>query len=71
MIEFMARVYRYLIPFLFATGLFWTDGLADQNRLVFPRPDRFVAPIISAAYSDEMARHLYGPIRIDRKEERK
>lgn len=56
----MVRVYRYLILFSLATGLLWADGTVDQNRLVFPTPDRPVAPIVSSAYSDEKMRDSNG-----------
>jgi ubiquinone/menaquinone biosynthesis C-methylase UbiE len=52
----MAPVCRYLVLFLLATGLLWAGEAVDQNRLVFPRPDRPVAPIVSPAYSDEKTR---------------
>lgn len=54
--EIMARVCRYLVLLALATGLLWAGGTVDQNRLVFPTPDRPVAPIVSPAYSDEKAR---------------
>src|SRR5688572_26901685 len=56
----MMLVYRYLILFLLATGLLWSGEAVDQNRLVFPRPDRPVAPIVSPAYSDEKIRDSNG-----------
>ena len=56
----MARVCRYLILFLLATGFLWTGGTADQDRLALPRPDRPVAKIISPAYSDEKTRDSNG-----------
>jgi SAM-dependent methyltransferase len=56
----MLRIYRYLVLFLLATGFLWADGTVDQNRLVFPPPDRPVAPIISSAYSDEKIRDANG-----------
>lgn len=54
------QVYRYLILFLLATGCFRADKTVDQNRLVFPPPDRPVAPIVSSAYSDEKIRDANG-----------
>ena len=55
----MPLVYRYLILCLLATGLLWAEAV-DQNRLVFPTPDRPVAPIVSPAYSDEKTRDSNG-----------
>ena len=49
MIENMVRVYRYLILFLLVTSLVWGGETVGQNRLVFPTPDRPVAPIVSSA----------------------
>ena len=60
MIGIMARVCRYLILFLLATGSLRAAGTGEQNRLVFPRPDRPVAPIVSPAYSDEKSRDANG-----------
>ena len=48
MIEIMGQVRCHLILFLLATGLFWADETKGQNRLVFPTPDRPVAPIVSS-----------------------
>jgi SAM-dependent methyltransferase len=56
----MPLVYRYLILCLLATGLLWAGEAVDQNRLVFPTPDRPVAPIVSPAYSDEKTRDSNG-----------
>ena len=61
--EIMLQVYRYLVLFLLATGLLSADGTVDQNRLVFPPPDRPVAPIVSSAYSDEKTRDSNGEAR--------
>jgi SAM-dependent methyltransferase len=60
MIEIMLQVRCYLILFLLATGLFWADETRGQNRLVFPTPDRPVAPIVSSGYSDEKTRDSNG-----------
>jgi len=57
--EMMLRVYRHFVLFLLATGL-WAGATAAQNRLVFPTPDRPVAPIVSSAYSDEKTRDSNG-----------
>ena len=56
----MARGRRYLILFLLATGILWAGGTVEQDRLVFPRPDRPVAAIVSPAYSDEKTRDSNG-----------
>lgn len=56
----MLQVYRYLILISLAIGLLWADEAVDQNRLVFPTPDRSVAPIVSPAYSDEKIRDSNG-----------
>jgi len=60
MIEIMVRVHGYLILFLLATCLLWAGETVDQNRLVFPTPDRPVAKIVSSAYSDEKTRDSNG-----------
>ena len=60
MIEIMTQVRCHLILFLLATGLFWADETRGQNRLVFPTPDRPVAPIVSSGYSDEKTRDAKG-----------
>jgi ubiquinone/menaquinone biosynthesis C-methylase UbiE len=49
-----------LILFLLVTGLFRADDTRGQNRLVFPTPDRPVAPIVSSGYSDEKTRDSKG-----------
>lgn len=49
-----------LILFLLVTGLFWADDTRGQNRLVFPTPDRPVAPIVASGYSDEKTRDSKG-----------
>jgi ubiquinone/menaquinone biosynthesis C-methylase UbiE len=56
----MVRVCRYLVVFLLATDLLWAGGAVDQDRRVFPRPERPVAPIVSPAYSDENTRDSKG-----------
>jgi SAM-dependent methyltransferase len=56
----MVRFHGYLILFLLAAGLLWAGEAVDQDRLVFPVPDRPVAKIISAAYSDEKTRDSNG-----------
>ena len=55
----MVQVYRRLILFLLAAGPFWS-GETAQKELAFPTPDRPVAPIVSAAYSDEKTRDSNG-----------
>jgi SAM-dependent methyltransferase len=56
----MLQVRRHLVRFLLATGFAWAGGTVEQDRLVFPRPDRPVAAIVSPAYSDEKTRDSKG-----------
>lgn len=56
MIKNVACVYRCLILFLLTTTLAWGGETTGQNRLVFPTPDRPVAPVVSSVYSDERTR---------------
>jgi len=57
----MAPVFRTIVLlFLLASGLSCAGEAVDRNPLVFPRPDRPVAPIVSPAYSDEKTRDSKG-----------
>jgi ubiquinone/menaquinone biosynthesis C-methylase UbiE len=60
MIEIMLQVRSHLVLFLLATGFSWVGGTVEQDRLVFPRPDRPVAAIVAPAYSDEKTRDSNG-----------
>jgi ubiquinone/menaquinone biosynthesis C-methylase UbiE len=60
MIEIMLQACRFLILFVLATGLSWAAGIPAQGQLVFPRPERPVAKIVSPAYSDEKMRDQNG-----------
>jgi ubiquinone/menaquinone biosynthesis C-methylase UbiE len=51
----MVKGHRYLILFVLAAAPF-SSAEAAQKELVFPTPDRPVAPIVSSAYSDEKTR---------------
>ncbi len=59
----MLQVCRYLVLFLLATDHLSAGETVDQSRLVFPTPDRPVAPIVSSAYSDEKTRDSNGEAR--------
>lgn len=52
--------YRQFLLVFVAAVLLWSCETAAQNGLVFPAPDRPVATIISAAYSDEQTRDQNG-----------
>jgi SAM-dependent methyltransferase len=54
------QVHCRFILFLLAAGLLGAGRPVDEDRLVFPRPDRPVAKIISPAYSDEKSRDSNG-----------
>jgi SAM-dependent methyltransferase len=56
----MVRGYCYLVLFLLATGAFWSSETVVQNGLVFPTPNRPVAPVVSPAYSNEKTRDSNG-----------
>jgi len=56
----MVRPYRCLLLFLLATGCLWGDNRAGRENLIFPLPDRPVAPIVSSAYSNEEVRDAKG-----------
>jgi SAM-dependent methyltransferase len=56
----MLQVRSHLVRLLLATGFSWAGGTVEQDRLVFPRPDRPVAAIVSPAYSDEKTRDSKG-----------
>lgn len=56
----MAHAHRYYFLVLLAPALSCVGQPVDQERPVFPRPDRPVAPVVSPAYSDEKTRDSKG-----------